>query len=176
MRGEAVCCQPCSSLPSRNWNACIAPLQAAPGWKLGAATLAAGTAGLAAAAGTALADEAEHGLHAPSYPWPHDGFFRCGRTAGAECGTVVIAAAAAARVGQLPPLQQRFWRQQAELQGSGQARLADEHAANKKMHDDLRCSRASTLPGRAGTQLCAAGSACQQCRADAALAHPAVVV
>lgn len=49
--------------------------RAAPGWKLGAATLAAGTAGLAAAAGTALADEAEHGLHAPSYPWPHDGFF-----------------------------------------------------------------------------------------------------
>ena len=46
-------------------------------WKFGAATLAAGTAGLAAASSIALADEAEHGLHAPAYPWPHDGFFRC---------------------------------------------------------------------------------------------------
>ena len=46
-------------------------------WKFGAATLAAGTAGLAAAASISLADEAEHGLHAPAYPWPHDGFFRC---------------------------------------------------------------------------------------------------
>lgn len=61
------------------------PLQSAPAaeqagkswWKLGAATLAAGTAGLAAAASISLADEAEHGLHAPSYPWPHEGFFRC---------------------------------------------------------------------------------------------------
>ncbi|KAL4440457.1 hypothetical protein ABPG75_003458 [Micractinium tetrahymenae] len=44
-------------------------------WKLGAATLAAGTAGLAAASSIALADEAEHGLHPPSYPWPHEGFF-----------------------------------------------------------------------------------------------------
>lgn len=44
-------------------------------WKFGAATLAAGTAGLAAAASISLADEAEHGLHAPAYPWPHDGFF-----------------------------------------------------------------------------------------------------
>ncbi|PSC72024.1 Cytochrome c1-heme mitochondrial [Micractinium conductrix] len=44
-------------------------------WKLGAATAAAGTAGLAAASSIALADEAEHGLHAADYPWPHDGFF-----------------------------------------------------------------------------------------------------
>lgn len=44
-------------------------------WKLGAGTLAAGTAGLAAASSIALADEAEHGLHPPSYPWPHEGFF-----------------------------------------------------------------------------------------------------
>lgn len=44
-------------------------------WKLGAATLAAGTAGLAAASSIALADEAEHGLHPADYPWPHDGFF-----------------------------------------------------------------------------------------------------
>lgn len=44
-------------------------------WKLGAATVAASTAGLAAASSIALADEAEHGLHAPSYPWPQDGFF-----------------------------------------------------------------------------------------------------
>lgn len=64
------------------------PLQAAPAaeqaagkswWKLGAATLAAGTVGLAAASSIALADEAEHGLHPPSYPWPHEGFFRCWR-------------------------------------------------------------------------------------------------
>lgn len=31
--------------------------------------------GLAVFAGTAIADEAEHGLEAPNYPWPHDGFF-----------------------------------------------------------------------------------------------------
>lgn len=46
-------------------------------WKFGGATLAAGTAGLAAASSISLADEAEHGLHAPQYPWPHEGFFRC---------------------------------------------------------------------------------------------------
>ncbi|KAI3423187.1 hypothetical protein D9Q98_010723 [Chlorella vulgaris] len=44
-------------------------------WKFGGATLAAGTAGLAAASSISLADEAEHGLHAPQYPWPHEGFF-----------------------------------------------------------------------------------------------------
>jgi hypothetical protein len=41
---------------------------AAPGVALGGAALL----GLSA---TAVADEAEHGLHAPSYTWPHDGFF-----------------------------------------------------------------------------------------------------
>jgi cytochrome c1 len=41
---------------------------AAPGVALGGAALF----GLSA---TAVADEAEHGLHAPSYTWPHDGFF-----------------------------------------------------------------------------------------------------
>ena len=40
----------------------------APGVALGGAALL----GLST---TALADEAEHGLHAPSYTWPHDGFF-----------------------------------------------------------------------------------------------------
>ena len=69
-------------------------------WKLGAATAAAGTAGLAAASSIALADEAEHGLHAADYPWPHDGFFRCGGSAaGARCcgrGRAALAAPACA--------------------------------------------------------------------------------
>ena len=32
-------------------------------------------AAAAGCAGVALADEAEHGLHAPNYPWPHAGLF-----------------------------------------------------------------------------------------------------
>lgn len=32
-------------------------------------------ASLAVAAGVSVADEAEHGLHAADFPWPHDGFF-----------------------------------------------------------------------------------------------------
>lgn len=75
-----------SSLLTRPWRSLLLPLQAAPAaeqaagrawWKLGTAA-AAGGAGLAAASSIALADEAEHGLHAPAYPWPHDGFFRWG--------------------------------------------------------------------------------------------------
>jgi ubiquinol-cytochrome c reductase cytochrome c1 subunit len=44
------------------------------GWKqaLGLGGLA---AGMAAASQFALMDEAEHGLHSPAFPWPHDGFF-----------------------------------------------------------------------------------------------------
>jgi ubiquinol-cytochrome c reductase cytochrome c1 subunit len=37
--------------------------------------VALGGAALLGLSTTALADEAEHGLHAPSYTWPHDGFF-----------------------------------------------------------------------------------------------------
>ncbi|CAI5949159.1 unnamed protein product [Closterium sp. NIES-65] len=46
-------------------------------WKLLRATGAVGGAvlGVAALADVARADEAEHGLHAPAYPWPHDGIF-----------------------------------------------------------------------------------------------------
>jgi hypothetical protein len=33
----------------------------------------AGVAGLVGLAGVAYADEAEHGLHAPNYPWSHEG-------------------------------------------------------------------------------------------------------
>lgn len=40
-------------------------------WRLGAA----GAVGLGLLSSIALADEAEHGLHAPDFPWPHDGFF-----------------------------------------------------------------------------------------------------
>ena len=40
---------------------------------LAAAAAAAAVLGLGA--GIATADEAEHGLHAPQYPWPHEGFF-----------------------------------------------------------------------------------------------------
>jgi len=40
------------------------------------ATAAAATLAVAATTATvAVADEAEHGLHPPSYPWSHDGFF-----------------------------------------------------------------------------------------------------
>ncbi|CAI5486930.1 unnamed protein product [Closterium sp. Naga37s-1] len=46
-------------------------------WKLLRATGAVGGAvlGVAALADVARADEAEHGLHAPAYPWSHDGIF-----------------------------------------------------------------------------------------------------
>ncbi len=44
-------------------------------WKRGAAA-GAGVAGLAMLSSIALSDEAEHGLHSPEYPWPHNGFFR----------------------------------------------------------------------------------------------------
>lgn len=37
--------------------------------------LAAGVAILGGTVTLSLADEAEHGLHAPQYPWPHEGFF-----------------------------------------------------------------------------------------------------
>eukprot|EP00873_Tetraselmis_striata_P042607 jgi/Tetstr1/462871/TSEL_007820.t1 len=37
--------------------------------------VAAGAALLGGTAGVALADEAEHGLHAGQYPWPHEGLF-----------------------------------------------------------------------------------------------------
>ena len=40
-------------------------------WRLGAA----GAVGLGLLSSIALSDEAEHGLHAPQFPWPHDGFF-----------------------------------------------------------------------------------------------------
>lgn len=40
-----------------------------------AATAAAATAVAAATTTISLADEAEHGLHPPQYPWSHDGFF-----------------------------------------------------------------------------------------------------
>lgn len=38
-----------------------------------AALLGAGVTGLFGIAGLARADEAEHGLHSPEYPWPHNG-------------------------------------------------------------------------------------------------------
>ena len=45
------------------------------GW-LGWGAAGFGAAALGAGAHVALAeDEAEHGLHAPSYPWPHEGLF-----------------------------------------------------------------------------------------------------
>ena len=46
-------------------------------WSVLAAVGATGAGLLSAAAlaDVARADEAEHGLHAPSYPWPHDGIF-----------------------------------------------------------------------------------------------------
>lgn len=40
-------------------------------WRVGGAA----AVGLGLLSSIALADEAEHGLEAPSYPWPHDGFF-----------------------------------------------------------------------------------------------------
>lgn len=44
-------------------------------WRKGL-TVAGGVAAFALGAGYALAEEeADHGLHAPHYPWPHDGFF-----------------------------------------------------------------------------------------------------
>ncbi|GBG62227.1 hypothetical protein CBR_g29835 [Chara braunii] len=42
--------------------------------KLGLA-MGAGLAGAVAFADVAHSDEAEHGLHPPSYPWPHAGIF-----------------------------------------------------------------------------------------------------
>ncbi|KAL2609723.1 hypothetical protein R1flu_028296 [Riccia fluitans] len=39
----------------------------------GAALFGAGVTGLLGLAGIAYADEAEHGLHSPDYPWPHNG-------------------------------------------------------------------------------------------------------
>lgn len=39
------------------------------------AFVGAGALGLLGMAGSAYADEAEHGLAAPSYPWPSDGWF-----------------------------------------------------------------------------------------------------
>ena len=68
------------------------------------------------------------------------------------------------QVGQLPPLQQRYWRQQAEWQGSGQARLADDHAANKKYTTAF--DAAEPAPCQAGLALC--------CAQQAALASSAV--
>lgn len=45
-------------------------------WHAKAAALGALGVGLAATSVSfASADEAEHGLHAPHYPWPHEGFF-----------------------------------------------------------------------------------------------------
>lgn len=41
----------------------------------GLGIVAGGTLGAMAVADIARADEAEHGLHAPSYPWPHNGIF-----------------------------------------------------------------------------------------------------
>ena len=45
-------------------------------WRSYAGAAAAGAAGLALLSTMALADEAEHGLDSPHYPWSHDGFFR----------------------------------------------------------------------------------------------------
>ena len=42
---------------------------------LGMAAMAAAAAVGAVTVTVAHADEAEHGLHAPSYPWPHNGIF-----------------------------------------------------------------------------------------------------
>lgn len=58
----AAACSAAEGGPSAGW------------WKYGAAA-AAGAAGLSAASSIALADEAEHGLESPAYPWPHNGFF-----------------------------------------------------------------------------------------------------
>ncbi len=41
----------------------------------GLALFAGGAVALYGLSDTAEADEAEHGLHAPAYPWPHSGFF-----------------------------------------------------------------------------------------------------
>ena len=39
------------------------------------ALIGAGVSGMLGLAGVAYADEAEHGLQAPMYPWVHDGWF-----------------------------------------------------------------------------------------------------
>lgn len=39
------------------------------------ALIGAGVSGMLGLAGMAYADEAEHGLQAPNYPWAHDGWF-----------------------------------------------------------------------------------------------------
>jgi ubiquinol-cytochrome c reductase cytochrome c1 subunit len=39
----------------------------------GALLVGAGVTGLIGISGLAYADEAEHGLHSPEYPWPHNG-------------------------------------------------------------------------------------------------------
>ena len=39
------------------------------------ALIGAGVSGMLGLAGIAYADEAEHGLQAPNYPWVHDGWF-----------------------------------------------------------------------------------------------------
>jgi ubiquinol-cytochrome c reductase cytochrome c1 subunit len=49
--------------------------QAGSNWAKWGAAAGTGAAGLALLSTIALADEAEHGLEAPEYPWPQDGFF-----------------------------------------------------------------------------------------------------
>ena len=51
------------------WRAALRAARAA-----GPAVALSATASLGLA-GVAVADEAEHGLHAGQYPWPHNGFF-----------------------------------------------------------------------------------------------------
>ncbi len=49
--------------------------QSSSGWWRIGALAGTGAAGLALVSSIALADEAEHGLEAPDYPWSHNGFF-----------------------------------------------------------------------------------------------------
>ena len=71
-------CVAANLLPKRNMACNEAAHEKSPaGWK-GAnpvAVVAAGAMGMLALAGSACADEAKHGLAAPSYPWAHDGWF-----------------------------------------------------------------------------------------------------
>lgn len=71
-------CLTANLLPKRNAsNAEGLQRRSSGGWK-GSNTMAivgAGVMGMLGLAGSAYADEAEHGLAAPSYPWAHDGWF-----------------------------------------------------------------------------------------------------
>lgn len=83
---QAVPAAAVASISAAN-QACPVDAAKEASWHTKAAALGALGLGLAATTGTiALADEAEHGLHAPQYPWPHEGVFSSyDRTCGGEC-------------------------------------------------------------------------------------------